>query len=66
MYARVNEIQGCPVSWRNFAWRWQKDNANAPIVCLDHDFLCCIFQCFGCGSGFDVEETLQKSPQHAL
>ena len=44
MYARVNEIQGCPVSWRNFAWRWQKDNANDPIVCLDHHFLCCIFR----------------------
>jgi solute carrier family 6 GABA transporter-like protein 1 len=29
-------------------------------------FLCGIFQCFGCGWGFDVEETLQRSPQHAL
>ncbi|KAH8073894.1 hypothetical protein JL721_2444 [Aureococcus anophagefferens] len=41
---RSGRAGGCPVSWRNFAWRWQKDNANDPIVCLDHHFLCCIFR----------------------
>ncbi|KAH8045575.1 hypothetical protein JL722_14156 [Aureococcus anophagefferens] len=25
-------------------WGWRKDNANDPIVCLDHHFLCCIFR----------------------
>lgn len=27
--------------------------------------LCGIFQCFGCGWGFDVEDTVKKSPEHA-
>lgn len=28
-------------------------------------FLCGIFQCFGCGWGFDVENTMNKSENHA-
>lgn len=28
-------------------------------------FLCGLFQCFGCGWGFDVENTLKKSDGHA-
>lgn len=28
-------------------------------------FLCGIFQCFGCGWGFDVEDTMSRSPKHA-
>ncbi|KAH8043545.1 hypothetical protein JL720_17376 [Aureococcus anophagefferens] len=43
LYARVNEVAGCPVSWRIFAWRWQKDLPDDPIVCLDHHFMRCVF-----------------------
>jgi SNF family Na+-dependent transporter len=28
-------------------------------------FLCGIFQCFGCGWGFDVDDTMKRSPKHA-